>query len=573
MSKPDWTVNSYEQVINSFLVSICRRAELAFIARQIVLWGLSAAPFKAGHKATGRSGGFIDGLCDICEPWCMFRPIAWTKDPLIMPSDFDPFILELPFFDPIDAFAPLARKSFAQLLHSVPGAAGGGRYTFLVVDPFDVLVAKGDTVSVSGRRSKACPFSVLRKTLAQYQCDTVTDLPPFQGGAVGCFSYELVQHLERIDVAVEDDLNFPDMAVGFYDVVVSFDWLKRQVLVISTGLPCVERRDRADRAHARAHQMRDLLTTPSSVARDNDWTGFASPSRGQFRSDYMDNVATAIDYIFSGDIYQANLSQRFDMTLPKDFEEFALFERLCQVSPVSFAAFQNLPGVTIASNSPERFLKISDPSDGRRVESRPIKGTIGRAQNQTADLVQQCRLKESQKDQAENIMIVDLVRNDLSKVCDDHSIAVTGLCDLESYAGVHHLVSTVTGRLREECDPIDLLMACFPGGSVTGAPKPRAMAIIAELEGRARGPYCGAIGYIGFDGSMDTNIAIRTLCIASDNTQIGRRAYFQVGGGIVADSDPIAEYEESLVKAQAFLAAIAPSPAVPQRLDGMPGDQ
>jgi para-aminobenzoate synthetase component 1 len=253
-----------------------------------------------------------------------------------------------------------------------------------------------------------------------------------------------------------------------------------------------------------------------------------------------------IDYIYAGDIYQANLSQRFQTILPEGDSPFALYQRLRRLNPAPFAAYLNFGDIVIASASPERFLQLR----GGWVETRPIKGTRPRGATPVEDKAHARELLASEKDRAENVMIVDLLRNDLSRVCRDHTVTVPELCVLESYATVHHLVSTVVGQLNPGATAIDLLRATFPGGSITGAPKIRAMEIIAALEPTQRGPYCGSIGYVGFDGNIDSSITIRTYAIKNNVVT------FQAGGGIVADSDPAAEYEETLTKAGALMEAV-----------------
>jgi para-aminobenzoate synthetase component 1 len=258
-------------------------------------------------------------------------------------------------------------------------------------------------------------------------------------------------------------------------------------------------------------------------------------------------VRRTVDYIEAGDIYQANITQRFQASLPAGFgreasSRLALYDALRRRNPATFAAFIDLGEAAILSSSPERFLKVAQ----KRIETRPIKGTRPRGANAAEDAALARQLLASEKDRAENLMIVDLLRNDLGRVAKLGSVKVPVLFGLESYATVHHLVSVVTAELDEGRSAVDLLRAAFPGGSVTGAPKIRAMEIIAELEPTARGPYCGAIGYLAATGAMDTNIAIRTLLID------GERISFQVGGGIVADSDPEAEYQETLAKARAL---------------------
>lgn len=271
--------------------------------------------------------------------------------------------------------------------------------------------------------------------------------------------------------------------------------------------------------------------------------------RSNFSKDkYEDRVSEVIDYIKAGDVFQVNLSQRFDAVLPPDFDAFAHYRHLRSMNPAPFAGFMNCGNIKISSASPERFLRTR----GGRVETKPIKGTRPKDKNPLINHKNVIALKTSPKDRAENTMIVDLLRNDLSKVCLAHSIQVTELCAVESFASVHHLVSTVRGTLKKNKGPMDLLKACFPGGSITGAPKIRAMEIIDEMEPMRRGPYCGAMGYVGFDGSMDTNILIRTLVFKKGSVSL------QAGGGIVVKSDPEKEYQETLDKAEAMFRSFDP---------------
>ncbi|MBK3422693.1 aminodeoxychorismate synthase component I, partial [Methylobacterium ajmalii] len=262
---------------------------------------------------------------------------------------------------------------------------------------------------------------------------------------------------------------------------------------------------------------------------------------------YARAVERVRDYIRAGDIYQANIAQRFEATLPPGFDAFAFYRRLRARNPATFAAYLEGDGLTLASSSPERFLRL----DRRAVETRPIKGTARRADDPAQDRARAEALAADPKERAENVMIVDLLRNDLSRICAPHSVAVPTLCGIETYAGVHHLVSAVTGTLKEGADGLDLLAATFPGGSITGAPKLRAMDIITEIEGDAREAYCGAIGWIGFDGSLDTSIAIRTVML--DDTC----AVLQAGGGVTLLSDPESEYRETLTKAERVFSAFA----------------
>lgn len=460
--------------------------------------------------------------------------------------------IEIPYGDPVELFAAFSESPFAQLYHSCPGAAGGGRHSFLMVDPFDHLIAKGQNYRTRRSTGQGSAFHKLKDSLAQHSFfgDLDEDIP-FCGGSAGLFSYDLLHHLERISPHVEDDLNLPDMCLGFYDVIAAFDHTQESAWILSTGLPERNPIQRLSRAQERAEWLRHKLLDKHSVHREISFA-FGEPKSNLSKSDYKARVQNAIDHIYKGDIYQANLSQRFEASAARSFHPYDAFVRLLSMSPVSFAAFCRFPDFSIASISPERFLKIAPQMGELCVETKPIKGTRPRGKTPEQDEANRNELLDSPKDRAENTMIVDLLRNDLSKFCEKDSVQVKKLCEIESYAAVHHLVSTITGTLENNKDAVDALTACFPGGSITGAPKVRAMEIIAEQEGLARGPYCGSIGYIGFNGQMDSNIAIRTAVMPHNADGRTETLYYQVGGGIVADSDPEMEYDESLAKANAF---------------------
>ena len=349
----------------------------------------------------------------------------------------------------------------------------------------------------------------------------------------------------RHHTAAEADIAWPDLALGLYDLVLAVDHLARRAWLLASGYPETSPAARRERAGARIAWAREKLRSVAAERPSASWaiSATADLSPEEFRR----AVRRTIDYIEAGDIYQANITQRFRAKLPPGFDRLALYQALRTRNPATFGAYLDFGETIILSSSPERFLKVADG----RVETRPIKGTRPRGRGPAEDSALAAELLASAKDRAENLMIVDLLRNDISRVCRIGSVKVPTLNGLESYATVHHLVSVVVGELAEGRSAVDLLRACFPGGSVTGAPKIRAMEIIAELEPTARGPYCGAIGYLSADGGMDSNIVIRTYCIQ------GQDLTFQVGGGIVADSDPHAEYEESLDKAKALIEVLA----------------
>jgi para-aminobenzoate synthetase component 1 len=453
-----------------------------------------------------------------------------------------PYVIEIPYVTPLSALSVFAHQPGTILLHSERYHEDFARYSFLVTDPFHIFTSKGHQINQGGHSYWGDPFDVL-KTYFDHDIETVPDLPPFQGGMVGYLSYELAHVIERLP-EIEDDLHIPDIKMGCYDVVVSFDHLQQRCWIVSTGLPEVDREQRYHRAQERALNLVSRLKTCN---RPQVKAIYADQLHSNFnQGPYCEAVQKVKDYVFAGDIFQANMSRRFEAWLPKDVSCFDLFVAICQMNPAPFAAYMHWPELSIISASPERFLSVNKGY----VETKPIKGTRPRGKSPEEDQKYADELLASEKDRAENLMIVDLMRNDLSRVCLPHSVNVPKLLALESYATVHHLVSTVVGQLKPEYDVIDLLKATFPGGSITGAPKIRAMEIISELEQVARGVYCGSIGYIGFDGTMDTNIAIRTY------TKIGQRLVFNAGGAIVADSDPREEFDETTVKALALLKAI-----------------
>ena len=441
------------------------------------------------------------------------------------------------------AFAHL--PGLALLESSQQGALG--RYSYLTADPFLRVESSGDRIRIEWchqpHRStvrRGQPFAVLRELLAEYAISPAPDGPPFQGGAVGAFAYDLGRQLEELPSYAHCDVPTPEMSLGFYDWVLAHDHHTDTSWLITTGLP-----DRTEERTAarQARVMRILAAWQNrNGAGENAAAGFrlTTPLASNVtREQYLAMVRRAQAYIAAGDIYQVNLSQRF--AAGWEGSPWALYQRLQWESPVPFGAFLDLGERWVVSASPERFLHVREGV----VETRPIKGTRPRGRTKAEDERLARELLTSKKDRAENLMIVDLLRNDLGKVCQLGSIRVPELWQIEGYSNVWQLVSAVSGELRPDADAIAALEAAFPGGSVTGCPKIRAMEIIEELEPVRRGIYCGAIGYLGFDGAMDTSIVIRTLVLTRD------RLYLQVGGAVVADSDPQAEYDETLVKAQA----------------------
>lgn len=418
-----------------------------------------------------------------------------------------------------------------------------GRYSYLAADPFLVVRSKGKRVeSIRGRAAERIddnPLAVLRRVLQAFPVARQPGLPPFQGGAAGYLAYDLGRLLERLPERACDDLALPDLCLGFYDWVLAHDALTGESFLLSTGWPEGHPRyaqERAEWAMRRIQKARPEGTPPTGPYMEGLDSNFTHEA-------YIQAVRAVKAYLEAGDVYQVNLSQRFHGQLRG--RPWDLYRALRQVNPAPFAAYFETPEVTVLSASPEQFLRI----EGRRVETRPIKGTRPRGQTLEADRALGRELLASEKDRAENVMIVDLLRNDLGRVCRVGSVEVPFLFSLEAHPTVFHLVSSITGVLAEGKSAIDLLQAAFPGGSVTGAPKIRAMEIIEELEPTRRGIYCGSIGFISFTGDMSTSIAIRTIVAHQD------KLYIQVGGGVVADSDPEAEYQETLYKAEGLLRA------------------
>jgi para-aminobenzoate synthetase component 1 len=447
-------------------------------------------------------------------------------------------------------FEGLAERPYSFWLDSGMDPPKLGRYSFMGSDPFLVMRSRGDEVTLSGggaeEKKRGNPFDILGELLEEYKIDGAELPVPFTGGAVGYFSYDLCHFIEKLPARAVDDLNLPECYLGFYDAIAAFDHRENKTYIVSTGFPEMEKERRRYRAEARLAELRNavMLAPPLPVFSKAPPRRGVSPGSNFSHEGYLGAVARAREYIGAGDIFQVNLSQRFDVAL--DMHPYELYRRLRRINPAPFASYLNFGEVNIVGASPERFLKVL----GDRVETRPIKGTRPRGKTPVTDRAQSESLLASKKDRAENIMIVDLERNDLGRVCRYGSVKVNELAILETYPTVFHLTSTVVGRLREGKNVIDLLKASFPGGSITGAPKVRAMEIIDELEPTRRSVYTGSIGYLGFNGTADLNIVIRTFIVKDGH------AYFQVGGAVVYDSEPEAEYVETLDKGRALMQAL-----------------
>lgn len=447
----------------------------------------------------------------------------------------DPLVREIPYSEPASLLPALAHLPGLGFLDSAPPPLRPdpvvGRFSYLAADPVTALTGG---------------FGQLSEYLSRWTVTPDPNLPPFQGGMMGVLGYDLGQTLEAVPAHRGTSLGFPDSSCMYYDVVASFDHVARRAWIVSTGVPELDPERRGARARKRLHWFKSLLTAAAVPAGDRLPVTL---TEAEPRDAYLDRVARIVEYIHAGDICQANLSLRFEADRPAGFDPVSCYLHLREAQPAPFAACINTGSGWVLSLSMERFLLLQE--GGREAETRPIKGTRPRGATPEEDARLQNELATSAKDRAENVMIVDLLRNDLSKVCEPHSVRVPSLCAIESHTAVHHLVSTVQGTLSPEVTATDLLRATFPGGSITGAPKIRAMEIIAELETAPRGPYCGSAGYIGWDGSMDTNILIRTLLVSKE------RLSLSAGAGIVADSVPEQEYQECHAKVRGILGALA----------------
>ena len=454
---------------------------------------------------------------------------------------------------PEHLFPALARSPHESLLLS-GGTHPLSRFSFIGLEPFLILTGRGRKVSIEFLPGKCResvsgdPFETLRHILNFYRLETFPGPPIFRAGGIGYLSYELARHLERLPVTTADDLELPEIYFAFYRAILCHERESRSYTLFGLDFPAQGKDGNCEQDLGAIHsRVLRLLHSPA-------WRGVFPRNRHRpalqsnfTRADYLAAIHRVLEYIRAGDIYQANISQRFHT--PYSGDSYGLFLKLFEINPAPFFAYLDAGPLQVICSSPERFLLVQDD----RVETRPIKGTLPRGRTSRMDQGIGQELLKSVKNRAELAMITDLLRNDLGRVCAYGSVVVEDPARLEAYTNVFHLVSIVTGRLAPGRDRVDLLRATFPGGSITGCPKIRAMEIIDELEPTARSVYTGSIGYLCFDGAMDLNIAIRTL------VRKGDELYYQVGGGIVFDSDPQAEYEETLHKAASMREAVLAS--------------
>ena len=454
---------------------------------------------------------------------------------------------------PAAAFLRVAHgRSRVFLLESVEGGERLARYSFVGWDPFLVVRGRGRTLETEElgeiHREETAPIAKLRQIASRFRPVPMPGLPPFLGGGVGYFSYDFVRHFEALPSRAEDDLELDDFCVGYFSTILAFDHLRHRIHIITNiinpqGGANLEARYQD--ALLRIEQIEKRLSAPISLPPPLPGASPAAPVANYAEAEYFGKVQKAKEHIAAGDIFQVVLSRRLEMDVRCD--PFDIYRALRFINPSPYMFFLRMNQLCLAGSSPEMLVRVK----GRHVEYGPIAGTRPRGVTEDEDGRLAVELKADEKERAEHIMLVDLGRNDLGRVCDYGSVKVTDLMRIEKYSHVMHLVSRIEGRLRSGLDCYDALVACLPAGTVSGAPKVRAMEIIEELEPSRRGVYGGAIGYVDFSGNMDTCIALRTLVVQ------GGKAYIQAGGGIVADSQPGRELEESMNKAGALIRAVA----------------
>ncbi len=455
---------------------------------------------------------------------------------------------------PVSAFLAIAQgESHAFLLESVERGEQIGRYTFLGARPYMLVKASGGSVEIRrGRTRKVVKenvFHVLKRLLREHRPATVPGLPPFLAGAVGYFSYDVVRQLERVGDLAKDDLQLPDAELMFFDRLLAFDHLRHQIHIVAVADVSATTPERAYRS-----AVRDIAALERKLARGlspSMWMKSGKAKRGKLkinsrtsRENFIKNVGRCKEYIAAGDIFQVVLSQRLDFE--PDVDPFDLYRALRQVNPSPYLYFLRNGDTHILGSSPELLVRVT----GRKLEYRPIAGTHPRGADEAEDALLEEKMRNDEKERAEHVMLVDLGRNDLGRVSEYGSVKVKDLMYVERYSHVMHLVSALESTLRKDMDALDAFAACFPAGTLSGAPKVRAMQIIEELEPTRRGIYGGSVLYADFAGNLDSCIGIRTLLMQ------GKKAHLQAGAGIVADSDPATEYEESMNKAQALLRAV-----------------
>jgi len=483
-------------------------------------WVLDIAPSKTEFLSRTRAGNLVPVSCEL-------------------PADLE---------TPISVFLKLRDQGHAFLLESVEGGERIGRYSFIGAGPTMLITARGEQVELRRgdrvERKTGDVLEVAREILGGNRLVPDPMLPRFSGGAVGYFGYDLVRSWERLPARPPDDLNLPTCYLAVADAVVIFDHVRHTMRIVANALVDddggLAYRGGVEKVERLYERLRSPLVPPRGAGRVEPVMDTDMPVAG-----FLSAVERAKEYIRAGDIFQVVLSRRFSMGLD-GVDGLDIYRALRTVNPSPYMFFLDFEGVKIIGSSPELLVRLENGV----VETRPLAGTRPRGATEADDLTMEAQLLADEKERAEHVMLVDLGRNDLGRVCEYGTVRVTDLMSVERFSHVMHIVSDVQGRLRPGLDAVDVLRACFPAGTVTGAPKVRAMEIIDELEPVARGPYAGAVGYFSFSGSMDTAITIRTIVMTGD------RAYMQAGAGIVADSVPEREYVETVNKAKALVRAI-----------------
>src|SRR5579864_308575 len=454
---------------------------------------------------------------------------------------------------PVSAFLGIAAEEpNAFLLESVEGGEKIGRYTFLGARPYMILRARGDEITLErkGRkqRMQGSIFRVLDELLREHRSARVPGMPPFTAGAVGFFTHDAVRQLEKLPVTARDDLKLPDCALMFFDHLLAFDHVRHEIYIIVT----VDVRKQTAR-QAYAHALRDIAAIEKQLTAPlpRKYLVAARPKRGRLKTgasvskgNFLRTVEKVKDYIMAGDVFQAVPSLRLEME--PGVPPLNIYRALRRVNPSPYMYFLRMEDMTVLGSSPEMLVRVK----GSQLEYRPIAGTRKRGKSEAEDLRLEQELRHDEKERAEHVMLVDLGRNDVGRVSEFGSVKVSNLMFVERYSHVMHLVSAVEGRLRRDLSAVDALAACFPAGTMTGAPKVRAMEIIEEVEPVRRGIYGGSVLYADFAGNLDSCIAIRTMLVK------GKKAYVQAGAGIVADSVPESEYQECLNKTRALVRAV-----------------
>jgi anthranilate synthase component 1 len=459
---------------------------------------------------------------------------------------------------PVSAFLRVAadeRECF--LLESVEGGEKVGRYTFIGVRPFRKMVSRGTSVRITeGKRTRTVEgdiFILLKEALSGHKPARLRGLPPFTAGAVGFFSYDVVRQIEKLPSLAKDDLGMPDACFLFFDEVLAFDHVKKEILLVVTAdLTRLKPEEAYKQAIARLGRLERRLARPLPGAQRAKKHGKLKITSRTSKKRFLSAVEKTKEYIAAGDIFQAVISQRLDVV--PDVDPFSIYRSLRIVNPSPYMYFLRtdledkgeIQSTHVLGSSPELLVRVHN----RTVEYRPIAGTRKRSENEEEDDRLEAEMLADEKECAEHVMLVDLGRNDVGRVSEYGSVKVKDLMFVERYSHVMHLVSAIEGELRKDMTPVDAFRACFPAGTLSGAPKIRAMEIIEELEPTRRGVYGGSILYADYSGNLDSCIAIRSMLLK------GKQGYIQAGAGIVADSSPESEYQESLNKAQAVVRAI-----------------